>query len=49
LIFGAIMQPIRTVNEAPAGTIDITTPAARRLIGDAAWQGVARRPPTGSA
>jgi AcrR family transcriptional regulator len=41
LIFGCALQPIRTVLEAPAGTIDLAPPAARRAIADAAWAVVA--------
>jgi AcrR family transcriptional regulator len=42
LVFGCITQPIRTVLEAPAGTISLTTPAARDLVAGAAWRAVAR-------
>lgn len=42
LVFGCVIQPIRTVLEAPAGTIDLRQPAARALIADAAWNAVAR-------
>jgi hypothetical protein len=42
-VFGAVMQPIRTVMEAPEGTIDLRSRTARALITDAAWAAV-RRP-----
>jgi AcrR family transcriptional regulator len=43
LVFGAITQPIRTVLEAPAGTISLRTGAAHELVADAAWAGIAAR------
>ena len=42
LLFGTIMQPIRTVLEAPAGSIDLAPPAAPALVADAAWRVLAR-------
>ncbi len=41
LLFGVITQPIRTVMEAPAGTIDLAPAGTRTLIADAAWRTVA--------
>jgi AcrR family transcriptional regulator len=41
LVFGTITQPIRTVMEAPRGTIDLDPAAARELVADAAWRTVA--------
>ena len=43
LVFGCITQPIRTVLEAPPGTIDLRPQATRALIADAAWAAVRRR------
>jgi AcrR family transcriptional regulator len=40
LVFGCIVQPIRTVLEAPAGTIELESPLARELVADAAWNAV---------
>jgi hypothetical protein len=40
LVFGCLTQPIRTVLEAPAGTIELGSPAARELIAGAAWRAV---------
>jgi len=40
LVFGCITQPIRTVLEAPPGTIELGSPAARELTADAAWRAV---------
>ena len=37
LVFGCITQPIRTVIEAPPGTIDLRPQRSRELIADAAW------------
>jgi AcrR family transcriptional regulator len=42
LVFGCVIQPIRTAIEAPQGTIDLRPRAARELIADAAWRAVAR-------
>ena len=47
LVFGCITQPIRTVLEAPAGTISLRSAAARRLVADAAWAAIAA--PLGSS
>lgn len=41
LVFGAIVQPIRTVMEAPAGTIDLVPASTREVVADAAWRAVA--------
>jgi AcrR family transcriptional regulator len=41
LVFGCVLQPIRTVLEAPAGTIELGSAAARAAIADAAWAAVA--------
>jgi AcrR family transcriptional regulator len=43
LVFGCITQPIRTVLEAPRGTISLRATAARDLIADAAWATIAAR------
>jgi AcrR family transcriptional regulator len=43
LVFGCIVQPIRTVLEAPPGTIDLRQQAAQALIADAAWSSIAQR------
>lgn len=40
LVFGCITQPIRTVLEAPPGTIELDSPAARGLTAEAAWRAV---------
>ena len=40
LAFGCIVQPIRTVLEAPAGTIELESTVARQLIASAAWRAV---------
>jgi AcrR family transcriptional regulator len=40
LVFGCIAQPIRTVLEAPAGTISLRPAAAREIIAGAAWAAV---------
>jgi AcrR family transcriptional regulator len=40
LVFGCITQPIRTVLEAPPGTIELDPPAARELTAGAAWRAV---------
>ncbi|HUO73791.1 MAG TPA: helix-turn-helix domain-containing protein [Solirubrobacteraceae bacterium] len=40
LVFGCIVQPIRTVLEAPPGTIDLHPSSARELVADAAWAAV---------
>jgi AcrR family transcriptional regulator len=40
LVFGCITQPIRTVLEAPAGTIELRSRDARQLVSDAAWSAV---------
>ncbi len=37
LVFGCILQPVRTALEAPPGTIDVRSASARELIADAAW------------
>jgi len=42
LVFGCIVQPIRTVLEAPPGTIDLAPAAARTTVAQAAWRVVAR-------
>jgi AcrR family transcriptional regulator len=42
LVFGCIVQPIRTVLEAPPGTIDLGQQAAQALIADAAWRAIAQ-------
>ncbi len=41
LVFGVVTQPIRTVVEAPAGTIDLGPADVRELIAGAAWRAVA--------
>ncbi len=41
LVFGCITQPIRTVLEAPAGTIELASEAARTAVAHAAWSAVA--------
>jgi AcrR family transcriptional regulator len=41
LVFGCIAQPIRTVLEAPPGTIDLRTPRARAIVAAAAWAAIA--------
>jgi AcrR family transcriptional regulator len=41
LVFGCVTQPIRTVLEAPAGTISLRSAAAREIVADAAWRAVA--------
>jgi AcrR family transcriptional regulator len=43
LVFGCVVQPIRTVLEAPPGTIDLGQQAAQALIADAAWRSIAQR------
>jgi AcrR family transcriptional regulator len=43
LVFGCIVQPIRTVLEAPQGTVDLGQQAAQALIADAAWRSIAQR------
>ena len=40
LVFGCITQPIRTVLEAPPGTIELDSSTARDLTADAAWRAV---------
>ena len=44
LVFGCIMQPVRTVLEAPPGTISLASPEARELCADAAWRAIAATP-----
>jgi AcrR family transcriptional regulator len=44
LVFGCIGQPVRTVIEAPPGTISLRGAAARNVVADAAWAAVAARP-----
>jgi len=41
LVFGCVMQPVRTVLEAPPGTISLASPKARALCADAAWRAIA--------
>jgi AcrR family transcriptional regulator len=41
LLIGCVAQPIRTVLEAPAGTIELGSTAARELVADGAWAAVA--------
>lgn len=41
LVFGCAVQPIRTVLEAPPGTITLDTAAARETIAEAAWNAIA--------
>jgi len=41
LVFGCITQPIRTVLEAPPGTIELTSETARALTAESAWRAVA--------
>jgi AcrR family transcriptional regulator len=41
LVFGCATQPIRTVLEAPAGTIDLARRSAREAVAHAAWAAVA--------
>jgi hypothetical protein len=41
LVFGCITQPIRTVLEAPRGTISLRSAAAHDLIADATWATIA--------
>jgi AcrR family transcriptional regulator len=41
LVFGCITQPIRTILEAPRGTISLRAAAAHDLIADAAWATIA--------
>jgi AcrR family transcriptional regulator len=43
LVFGCITQPIRTVLEAPRGTIDLRPEPSRELIADGAWAVIRRR------
>ncbi len=40
LVFGCIVQPIRTVLEAPSGTIDLRPASTGELIADGAWAAV---------
>jgi AcrR family transcriptional regulator len=42
LVFGCVIQPIRTILEAPPGTIDLAPAAARALVADGAWRAIAR-------
>jgi hypothetical protein len=44
LVFGCIVQPLRTHAEALAGTIDLRARRARELIADAAWRAIAAEP-----
>lgn len=41
LVFGCVMQPIRTLLEAPPGTISLRSDGAQALIARAAWAAVA--------
>lgn len=41
LALGCVLQPVRTVIEAPAGTLDIRSARARELIARAAWAAIA--------
>jgi AcrR family transcriptional regulator len=41
LVFGCITQPIRTVLEAPPGTISLRPASARETVAEAAWRAVA--------
>jgi AcrR family transcriptional regulator len=41
LVFGCITQPIRTVLEAPEGTIELASEASRTSVAHAAWSAVA--------
>lgn len=41
LVFGCITQPIRTVLEAPTGTIELASQAARAAVAEGAWRAVA--------
>lgn len=43
LVFGCVMQPVRTVLEAPPGTISLASAKARELCADAAWRAIASR------
>ncbi len=43
LVLGCILQPVRTVLEAPAGTISVHTPAARAIVAEAAWRTIANK------
>ena len=43
LVFGCILQPVRTVLEAPPGTIDVRSASACELIADAAWATISAR------
>jgi AcrR family transcriptional regulator len=49
LVFGCIVQPVRTVLEAPAGTISLRSRQARETVADAAWAAVAAEAPASSA
>jgi AcrR family transcriptional regulator len=40
LVFGCITQPIRTVLEAPEGTIELASEASRSSVAHAAWSAV---------
>jgi AcrR family transcriptional regulator len=41
LVFGCITQPIRTVLEAPAGSISLPGAAAHEIVAGAAWAAIA--------
>jgi AcrR family transcriptional regulator len=41
LVFGCITQPIRTMLEAPAGSISLRGAAAQGVVADAAWAAIA--------
>jgi AcrR family transcriptional regulator len=43
LVFGCIVQPIRTVLEAPRGTISLRSDMASELVAEAAWAAIAAR------
>lgn len=42
LVFGTFIQPIRTVLEAPRGTISLRSAPARELVAGAAWAAIAK-------
>lgn len=44
LVLGCVTQPIRTVLEAPPGSIDLRADAAWESVGDGAWRAVALSP-----
>jgi len=40
LVLGCIMQPVRTALEAPAGSVEVSSPEALAIVADGAWASI---------